>query len=112
MGSSKYPKDLSAFDSEDSRNDAVEKAVHDIQEALGPFRHRQGDETRSEQESLRRLVIDTASLGWRLFSQSQVTELFWSDSANVMEVFPGVRRITVSGEGGRQIIVIQEPSCH
>lgn len=110
-GLEKYPKDSTPLGAEDARNRAVEEAIQDIQGALLPFRHKQGDEADSEHKSLRGIVVDTALLGWRMFSESQVTEFFWSDSpSSGMEVFPGVRRIRAPHEGGQQE-VIRVPSC-
>jgi hypothetical protein len=101
-----YPQDERLLGPGDARNNAVDATVRDVKSVLGPFRHKERG-AESEDDALKQLVVDAALFGWRLFSQTDIIELSWSDSPGVSEVFPGVQR-TVRDGGQKR--VIREPS--
>ena len=92
-----------------ARITAVRDTMKVIQEPLSPLRPQHNEADQYELDSLRELVVRAAVFGQRLFFENQLTELFWSDSHNAVELFPGVRRMMTQEKGGSRII-IQEPS--
>lgn len=106
--SNEYPSDRAPLASNHRLQESVNREAIVIKEALALLRcKRRGTEDR-ETDALRELVAKAALLGFHIFSQKNVTELFWSQKT---EVFPGLRQkpLLPGAMDGASWVIIREP---
>lgn len=106
--SNTYPSDRPALTPTHLLYEAVNREATNLREVLAPLRHRRDGTEERETDVLRELVAKAALLGLHMFSQRNVTELFWRKK---VEVFPGVRQTSVMPEAinGASWLIIREP---